>query len=470
MDSRITGTRAFAAVFALGLLASLSGCGAGASSPPDWFYHWSCNGDSQCLGTNPTGAASGTLDEGPNESSCTELLTFAQHFWNMPPATDSCDQNASGSGGGGSATVTVSGFSPASTAPGNNITITGSGFPTSGLTITVNGVACTVVSATSTQIVCTLGAMGDFTGPITVKTSGGSASSSASLKVVNHLYGVGASTSQFVAVGGSGTIKVSPDGVTWTNRTSNTTKNLYAAAWSSSQGAFVAVGQSGAVLRSTDGINWTQESVLGNSTDFFAVNWNGSQFVIIGDSLANFTSPDGITWTERTSIPIASVYGGLAWSGSEYVAVGGTSGGTPIIIKSPDGITWTQVTTTAPNGNQLLAVAFGNSSFVAVGEAETVVTSPTAATWTHQTESQVGNLQGLVWSGTQFVAVGFDSSVTASVIVTSPDGVTWTSRAVSANNRSLNAVTFGQSEYVAVGGFGTIVTSLDGVTWTARAP
>ncbi|HEY1991557.1 MAG TPA: IPT/TIG domain-containing protein, partial [Gammaproteobacteria bacterium] len=412
--------RVFAAAFVLGVLASLAGCGAGAASTPDWFYHWNCNGDSECLATNPTGAPSGTSDEGPNESSCTELLQFAQNFWGMPPATDSCDQDPNGgSGGGGSATVTVSGFSPSSTAPGNNITITGSGFPSSGLTVTVDGVTCTVVTTTSTQVVCTLGAMGDFTGPIVVKTSSGSVTSSASLKVVNHLYGVSASTSQFVAVGGNGTIEMSSDGTTWKTESSGTTNNLYAAAWSSSQGAFVVVGRSGTVLRSTDGINWTPEAVSGNLTDFFAVNWNGSQFVIIGDSLADFTSPDGITWTEHTSIPTSVVYGALAWSGSDYVAVGGTLGGSPAVIKSPDGATWTQVTTTAPNGKQLLAAAFGNSSFVAVGDAETVITSPTAATWTRQTESAVGDLQGLVWSGTQFVAVGFDSSVAASVIVTS---------------------------------------------------
>src|SRR5579859_1514421 len=69
------------------MLASLSflllaACGASSSTSSsgsgDWFYHWNCNGDSECLATNPTGAASGTLDEGPVEAECTQILQFGQ--------------------------------------------------------------------------------------------------------------------------------------------------------------------------------------------------------------------------------------------------------------------------------------------------------------------------------------------------------------------------------------------------------
>src|SRR5215472_1271804 len=86
------------------MLLALAACGAGGSTSSsgsgDWFYHWNCNGDSECLATNPTGAASGTSDEGPAEAACTPLLQFAQQFWGSA-AVDSCDQNANGSAGGG---------------------------------------------------------------------------------------------------------------------------------------------------------------------------------------------------------------------------------------------------------------------------------------------------------------------------------------------------------------------------------
>lgn len=76
------------------------GCGAGAGGSTggngDWFYHWNCNGDPQCLALGPSnvGQASGTLNEGPVYAMCSPLLTFSKKNWHMPPATDSCDQSS----------------------------------------------------------------------------------------------------------------------------------------------------------------------------------------------------------------------------------------------------------------------------------------------------------------------------------------------------------------------------------------
>ncbi len=88
----------------LPLALALCACGGAAASSGDWFYHWNCHGDSQCLATNPNGTATGTNDEGPNQSSCTQLLTFAQHFWGTA-AKDSCDQDPNGSADGSTVPV-----------------------------------------------------------------------------------------------------------------------------------------------------------------------------------------------------------------------------------------------------------------------------------------------------------------------------------------------------------------------------
>ena len=64
--------------------------------------------------------------------------------------------------------------------------------------------------------------------------------------------------SQFVAVGASGTILTSPDGVTWIGRKSGTSFNLYGATYGTvGNGLFVVVGDGGIVLNSPDGITWT---------------------------------------------------------------------------------------------------------------------------------------------------------------------------------------------------------------------
>jgi hypothetical protein len=79
----------------------------------DWYYHWSCNGDPECLSLGPgaDGQASGTLNEGPVYANCSALLTFASKNWNIPPATNSCDHSPTGEGGDGG-TATKDGAAP----------------------------------------------------------------------------------------------------------------------------------------------------------------------------------------------------------------------------------------------------------------------------------------------------------------------------------------------------------------------
>ena len=71
---------------------------AACSDPADWYYHWNCNGDPECLTTNPTGQPSGDSDEGPEEVNCTQLMQFRVHFWG-PGALDACDQSPTPGGG-----------------------------------------------------------------------------------------------------------------------------------------------------------------------------------------------------------------------------------------------------------------------------------------------------------------------------------------------------------------------------------
>lgn len=114
-----------------------------------------------------------------------------------------------------------------------------------------------------------------------------------------------------------------------------------------------------------------------------------------------------------------------------------------------------------PQGNTLIGVTYGNGTFVAVGYAGTVLTSPDGVNWTNRTSGTSNLLGSVIWGNNTFVVVG-----DAGTVLTSPDGVSWTSRASGTSN-SLHEVTWGNGTFVAVGD-GTVLTSTDGVNWTSK--
>jgi len=112
--------------------------------------------------------------------------------------------------------------------------------------------------------------------------------------------------------------------------------------------------------------------------------------------------------------------------------------------------------------NSLTSILWTGSQFVAIGGSGAIVTSPDGVTWTSRTSGTTNFLTSVAWTGTQLVAVG-----NAGTTLTSPDGVTWTARS-SGVKVLFNSVIGTSSQLVVVGDGGTILTSPDGVTWTAR--
>jgi hypothetical protein len=315
----------------------------------------------------------------------------------------------------------------------------------------------------------------------------------------NDLRGVTYGSGTFVAVGDSGTILTSPDGVTWTIATSGTNSDLSGVTYDNGifvalgknkghpttggtiltspdgltwtvrvsgtiglsavtygNGTFVTVGTGGTILTSPDGLTWTVR-VSGTSVSLFGVTYGNGTFVAVGESALAphrdgkiLTSPDGITWTIRTSGTSYDL-SGVTYGNGTFVAVGGYA-----IVTSPDGVTWTARTS---GTNYVSGVAYGNGTFVAVGGG-TIFMSPDGVVWTTRTSETVFGLSEVTYGNGTFVAVGLLN------IITSSDGVTWTTR-ISGTNSDLTGVTYGNGIFVAVGMGGLdIVTSPDGVTWT----
>ena len=259
---------------------------------------------------------------------------------------------------------------------------------------------------------------------------------------------VPSSNGLFVTVGDNGIIFTSSDGISWTKRTSGTTKNLYGVTYGG--GLFVTVGDNGTILTSSDGTTWTNTSTNKRTTlgryfsqpdanHLYGVTYGDGLFVTVGGDATIFTSSNGTTWTERDGLRSKwtdpQYFKAITYRKKLFVLVG-RNGRT---LNSPDGITWKQ----RKSGTKynLVGITYSPSC----GKAE----------WK-------GLDAGLCKNGI-FVSVGKNGR-----ILTSFDGNWWVKRTYKLPEW-LYAVTYGNGTFVTVGVNGVIITSFDGISWNKRA-
>ncbi len=214
------------------------------------------------------------------------------------------------------------------------------------------------------------------------------------------------------------------------------------------------------------GSTWTIQSLPSASSLWLKrVRWSGTLFVTVGASGSVFTSPDAVTWTERfTGVP--STLNDIIWTCNQFIIVG--ENGT--ILTSADGTGWSSQT--IPGSPVLNGITASSGLIVAVGkrldsEAGLIITSTDGVTWSPIPGTIQASLYAVVWSGTQFIAVGSTLGLpnAEAIAFTSPDGINWTSHNLSFTTiSSLYDVAWNGSRFVAVGYAGG-VTSTDGINW-----
>jgi hypothetical protein len=189
-----------------------------------------------------------------------------------------------------------------------------------------------------------------------------------------------------VAVANSGTNRVmtSPDGITWTARTSaNETLSWSGVTYGNSQ--FVAVGYSGTnmVMTSPDGITWTSRSAANEGqSQPIRVTYGNGMYVMLQNINSNRiqTSSDGINWTARTSPVDTSNWDAITYGGGQFVAL--SNNGSNRVMISPDGINW-KAYASSNESNGWLGIAYGNGTFVGVASGGTnrVMTMSPPVNW-----------------------------------------------------------------------------------------
>ena len=250
----------------------------------------------------------------------------------------------------------------------------------------------------------------------------------------------------FCAVGNTTTpgAATSPDGITWTTRTTPINASWVSVCWSPELRLFCAVANSGIgsdIMTSPDGVTWTARTSPVANQALQSVCWSAELglFCAVASTGTNnrvITSSDGITWTSRVSAA-NNTWTGVCWSADLglFCAVAQSAAVASSVMTSTDGIVWTARTALsnvwaricwAPQIGLFCAVA-------ATSAANLVMTSPDGINWTGRTPSTLTFLRDVAWAPELGIFVTV-STGTGNKIATSPDGVNWTSKAVATPN------------------------------------
>jgi hypothetical protein len=265
----------------------------------------------------------------------------------------------------------------------------------------------------------------------------------------------------YVAVGSDGYIGTSSDGITYTQKTSGTTENLWGVDYQN--GVFIVCGSNGTILTSIDATTWTPRSsgvtsalegtryidgvyIVGGAsgkiltsydnfsfsvfTDVYGRKFRGfcalnNDFIALGaettslvsnNEIVAYRSSDAFDWSLAQHITLAAtvtravtfdlieVEGNLLSVG--FVLESGTK--IPIIVKTSNSeIDFTVTELSSKSGYEFRAAAYGNGVIVAIGQPNLIMWSDDGGdTWNDCSPADSIDYIALSFDGTNFFAYG----------------------------------------------------------------
>lgn len=244
----------------------------------------------------------------------------------------------------------------------------------------------------------------------------------------------------------------SPDGISWTLRTTPSTGAVHRHIASDGTG-FCAITFNGtSTLYSADGITWLNGTCP--NAEYTYIAYGNGKYVAIARNTASmaFSTNGGVSFS--TAVASARDYRGITYSPDDNQFVAVATGGAALgsVITSPDTvIAWTNRTGITGSWNK---VAYGGGVYCAVGVSGIVMTSPDGIVWTSRTSGNAITWQSITYGNGTFVACS--GAGTDRIMTSDDDGVTWTLYS-SANDTLFWAdITFGNNTFVTMSGFGTI--------------
>ena len=175
----------------------------------------------------------------------------------------------------------------------------------------------------------------------------------------------------------------------------------------------------------------------------------------------------GTTPTANAGVAATATAGVLeATATAQAIAASGAAGAaTATATANAPGYKWTPITPIT--SYNLQGVVWSGSVYVAVGKNGTILTSPDGKNWTDRSSASgtQQDLNGINWSKSLGLLVAVGNNDT---ILTSHDsGQIWSLQQPASADQNLNAISWSESKFVVVGDGGTILISTDGQNWNA---
>lgn len=279
----------------------------------------------------------------------------------------------------------------------------------------------------------------------------------------------------YVAVGRSGYIGTSSDGIVYTQQTSGTTQNLWSVDYQN--GRFIVGVNDGSILVSTDAITWTRY-VTGETKAIEGVNYIDGVYVAYSattpasDATIRY-SYDASTWILAHSGTNKTVNSVVV---DDKIICYNALYSNVYVLKSDDGTNFEQsLIDTIPSAtmSRLLRTNFGNGIIVSVGFIDTSVTKYPFVV--RSNDSGETNTVGILssFTGEEFVDASFGLGLFVAIgnnfIAWSSDGETWT-ECTPATSIDYVSITFDGTLFYAYGYTDRkVAVSADGKNWTVQS-
>jgi photosystem II stability/assembly factor-like uncharacterized protein len=274
------------------------------------------------------------------------------------------------------------------------------------------------------------------------------------------IYDITFANGTWVGVGrpqGTGGIYTSSDITNWTPHPTGGSNISEITGVTYGGGKFFAVGKNQFFVSTDNGINW-QASMIPFSDYYNDISFSGSTVAVLGKggSIATIDANDLSLWVNRSNI-VAKNSRGIAYGNGNYVVTTWDNG---IIVSNDNGSSWGYATGAI---HYLYNIEYNNNTFIGLlGPSGGIKSIDGGVTW-YIVNTGGYNVTDIAYGNDKWIGVSFSSSG-GTILNSNDNGDNWES-SNSPTPNELNAISYGNGKFVAVGKNGATITSTDGISW-----